>query len=71
MAHTKRTITVEYLTEDSPFTQSDYLYYVGIDPSYSSTGLVILDGIHNAPIVNCHIKAGSPKDPFMFAYENC
>lgn len=64
MAHTKRTITVEYLTEDSPFTQSDYLYYVGIDPSYSSTGLVILDGIHNAPIVNCHIKAGSPKDPF-------
>lgn len=64
MAHTKRTITVEYLTEDSPFTQSDYLYYVGIDPSYSSTGLVILDGIHNIPLVNCHIKAGNPKDPF-------
>lgn len=64
MAHTKRTVTIEYLTEDSPFTQTDFLYYVGIDPSYSSTGLVILDGLHNVPVIHCHIKAGSPKDPF-------
>lgn len=64
MAHGKRTVTVEYLTEDSPFTQTDFLYYVGIDPSYSSTGLVVLDGLHNTPVVHCHFKAGGPKDPF-------
>lgn len=64
MAHQKRTITIEYLTEESPFTQTEFLYYVGIDPSYSSTGVVILDGVHDKPVFHSHIKAGTPKDPF-------
>lgn len=40
---------------------SEDKYYVGIDPSYSSTGIVIL---HGEDIVAHAFKAGKPEHPF-------
>lgn len=60
----KRSTTVEYLDETTNINPENYLYFVGIDPSYSSTGFVILDSDSNEPLVAQKIKAGRPNDPF-------
>ena len=60
----KRTTTVEYLDASTNHNPENSLYYVGIDPSYSSTGVVILDTDSNTPLVAEKIKAGGPKDKF-------
>lgn len=59
-----RTITVEYLDEETDVNREGILYYIGIDPSYSSTGLVILDSRSDEPILATTIKAGTPTEKF-------
>lgn len=62
---TKKKATIEYLDENTSIDRENYLYYVGIDPSYSSTGFVVLDQESNTPLVAVTIRAGNPKDPFI------
>lgn len=61
----KRKGTLEYLDEESEINRDNFLYFVGIDPSYSSTGFVILDLESNTPLTAVTIRAGTPKDPFI------
>lgn len=59
-----RTVTVEYLDENTDVNIDNILYFVGIDPSYSSTGLVVLDNKNNEPVIAMTIKAGVPTERF-------
>lgn len=65
-----RTVTVEYLDENTDVNIDNILYFVGIDPSYSSTGLVILDNKTNEPVVAMTIKAGVPTERFHDRIKN-
>lgn len=62
--HRKSKGTIEYLKEGDRIDSSNYLYFIGIDPSYSSTGFVILDNRENEPLVAITIKAGKPGEIF-------
>lgn len=64
MRKKSRNATPEYLTEDSEINVENYTYFVGIDPSYSSTGLVVLRDDSEEPLVAVSIKAGAPHEFF-------
>lgn len=62
----KKKNTIEYLDDTCDIDRKVYKYFIGIDPSYSSTGFVILDcePTNPKPIVAAKIKAGLPHEPF-------
>lgn len=61
----RKVITVEYLDENSDINRDNFLYYIGIDPSYSSTGVVVLDPTtNNEPLKAFTIKAGASTEKF-------
>ena len=64
MRKKNRNATPEYLTEESEINVENYTYFVGIDPSYSSTGLVVLRDDSDEPLVAISIKAGAPHEFF-------
>ena len=64
MRKKNRNATPEYLTEESEINVENYTYFVGIDPSYSSTGLVVLRSDSDEPLVAISIKAGAPHEFF-------
>lgn len=58
-------ITPEYLTEESnDFNRDNYLYFIGIDPSYSSTGVVVLGKETNEPLEAFTVRAGTSTNRF-------
>jgi len=63
----KAKATVEYLDEKTVVDRSTFNYYLGIDPSYSSTGIVLLphESREIEPLIACTIKAGKPGDTFI------
>lgn len=63
----KKPVTVEYLDETTVVDRSQFNYFMGIDPSYSSTGLVVLDNEVNniTPLIATTIKAGLPGETFI------
>lgn len=62
-AKNNRIITPEYLDESVDLDVSMFDYFVGIDPSFSSTGVVILDREGNTVYAAAH-AAGKPNMPF-------
>ena len=61
----RKVITVEYLDETTDINRENFLYYIGIDPSYSATGIVVLDTTHNTePLRAFTVKAGSSTEKF-------
>lgn len=68
----KKPVTIEYLDEKSAVDRSMFRYFIGIDPSYSSTGLVVLDNEPQNidPLVAKTIKAGNPRDSFINRIES-
>lgn len=63
----KKPVTVEYLDEKTIVDRSTFSYFLGIDPSYSSTGVVLLssDAIESEPLIATTIKAGAPGQTFI------
>lgn len=70
MRKKNRNATPEYLTEESEINVENYTYFVGIDPSYSSTGLVVLRDDSDEPLVAISIKAGAPHEFFYKRLKN-
>ena len=61
----RKVITVEYLDETTDINRENFLYFIGIDPSYSSTGIVVLDTTtNNQPLKAFTVKAGSSSERF-------
>lgn len=60
----KRKVTKEYLNETSDVCLDNYTVFIGIDPSFSATGFVILTVNSDTPVVATTIKAGSSSDFF-------
>lgn len=61
----RKVITVEYLDETTDINRENFLYFVGIDPSYSSTGIVVLDTTTNTqPLKAFTVKAGHSSERF-------
>lgn len=61
----RKVITVEYLDETTDINRENFLYFIGIDPSYSSTGIVVLDTTTNTqPLKAFTVKAGSSSERF-------
>lgn len=64
-----RTKTLEYLTEEDTPDITAFKYFVGIDPSYSSTGFVVLD--EDGVVLEAEaFKAGKPGEPFCQRLQN-
>lgn len=60
-----KVVTVEYLDENTEINRENFIYFIGIDPSYSATGIVVLDNTpETKPLEAFTIKAGSSSDKF-------